>query len=300
MKHVDFSGMNPEILAPGGSPLHVRAAVEEGAHSVYVGPERMSGRSGYTEMSLDDVRESRKITADAGANLFIAINRSIPIGAENRWRKLLEEIADLKPDALIVGSFCVFNLIREMKIDIPLHASTFMGIYNAEGVRFAKSLGFSRIILNTGLYADEMGEIIKKVPDMDYELIAYGGICFNDNHRCNLPHGLREITPDGEGEEMAGNRLRTRESTYCQLRMMVTDNGGDVVKRGRLMCYPVIDLSPTLPVFMRMGINHFKIAGRERTPEFVRTAVKALKNGIERAKEYGNSAVENFAYLVGS
>ncbi len=31
MKQVDFSGMNPEILAPGGSPLHVRAAVGRGS-----------------------------------------------------------------------------------------------------------------------------------------------------------------------------------------------------------------------------------------------------------------------------
>lgn len=300
MNKGDLSLMNPEILAPGGSPLHIRAAVEEGAHSVYVGPGNMSGRSDYTEMSLSDVREARKITADAGVNLFMAINRSIPIGGENRWRKLLEELAGMKPDAFIVGSFCVYNLIREMKPGIPLHASTFMGIYNAEGVRFARSLGFSRIILNTGLYADEMQSIIKQVPDMDYELIAYGGICFNDNHRCNLPHGLREInrSADSEKEELTGEKLRSRESTYCQLRMTVTDEGGNQIRQGRLMCYPVIDISPTLPLFMRMGINHFKIAGRERTPDFVRTAVRALKEGIKKAKEYANSPVENFAYLT--
>ncbi len=103
-----------------------------------MGPDRMSGRSGFTEMSMNDVMESRKITADAGVNLFIAINRSIPIGGEDRWRKLLCKITEMKPDALIVGSFCVYNLIREMKIDIPLHASTFMGIYNAEGGRFCQ------------------------------------------------------------------------------------------------------------------------------------------------------------------
>jgi collagenase-like PrtC family protease len=80
--------------------------------------------------------------------------------------------------------------------------------------------------------------------------------------------------------------------------MTVTDSGGNPVRQGRLMCYPVIDISPTLPLFMRMGINHFKIAGRERTPDFVRTAVRALKEGIKRAKEYANSPVENFAYLA--
>ena len=302
MSKTDFSNTNPEILAPGGSPEHVKAAVDEGASSVYVGPRKMSGRSGYAEMNMDEVRISRKITADAGVKLFIAINRSIPIGGEGRWKKLLEEIVEINPDALIVGSFCVYNLIREMKIDLPLHASTFMGIYNTHGVKFAKSLGFSRVILNTGLYIDEIEDIIKNVPGMEYELIAYGGICYNDNHRCNLPHGLRAFSPNKSevcDQPVNSEKLASRESTYCQLKLKVTDNDGKIINRGRLMCYPVIDISPILPAFMRIGVNHFKIAGRERSPEFVRIAVRTLKQGIQKAKEYGKSPVENFAYLPG-
>ncbi|MCD4786381.1 MAG: U32 family peptidase [Candidatus Eremiobacteraeota bacterium] len=278
-----------EILAPGGSPEHVRAAVEEGAHAVYVGPRMMSGRSGYAEMDIEDVRTSRKITREAGVKLYAAINRSIPIGKEDVWKKLLSDMAKIEPDALIVGSFCVYELIREMGIDLPLHASTFMGIYNPSGVRFVKSLGFSRIILNTSIFIDEIEAITCAVPDMEYEIIAYGGICFNDNHRCNLPHGSRLSPP--------GSHLYSRESTFCQLRLSLTDGEGNIINRGRLMCYPVIDLSPILPLFIRSGIKNFKIAGRERSVDFVRQAVRSLKRGVELAREQEGSPVENYAYI---
>jgi len=319
-----------EILAPGGSPEHVRAAVEEEAHAVYVGPRMMSGRSGYAEMDMEDVRISREITREAGVKLYAAINRSIPPGKEKEWKKLLQEIADIKPDALIVGSFCVYNLIREMGIDLPLHASTFIGIYNPSAVRFVRSLGFSRIILNTSIYIDEIESIICNIPDMEYELIAYGGICYNDNHRCNLPHGIRVGRREGRNEKRERgekiqhpesnisslksgdgsnyltpnsripppvSRLYSRESTYCQLRLMLTDKEGNTLKRGRLMCYPVIELSPVLPLFIRMGIRNFKIAGRERSVDFVRQAIRSLKKGIEYAREQEGSDVENYAYI---
>lgn len=296
------------ILAPGGSPLHVRAAVEEGADAVYVGPRMMSGRSGFAEMSLDDVRESRKITADGGAKLYLAINRSIPVGQEDRWRKMLAEAADIKPDALIVGSWCVLNLVRELGLDFPLHASTFLGVYNPAAARFIQSLGFNRLILNTGVFVDEIEAITRSVPGLEYEIIAYGGICFNDNHRCNLPHGIRTFIPHltgiegadkggGTGGSPGKRKLDSRESAFCQLRQSVTDEKGKIVARGRLMCYPVIDLSDMIPLFRRLGVRHFKIAGRERTVDFVRMAVRALRKGIERVDEAAGSTVENYAYI---
>lgn len=270
------SGCNSRIIAPGGSLEHVRAAVEEGAHGVYVGPRLMSGRSGYAEMDMDSIREARRITRASGVELYAAVNRSIPPGEKDMWQKSLEEIASIGPDALIIGSFCVLTLVRQMGLSIPLHASTFMGIYNAPAAEFVRDRGFSRIILNTGLFVDEMQDIIQRVPQVDYELIAYGGICLNDNHRCNLPHGLRQA-PQGD---FTGTR--SRESTFCQLRLVMKDREGNPASRGRLMCYPVIDLSARLGIFTAMGISHFKIAGRERTPEFVRQAVRRLREGLER------------------
>jgi putative protease len=289
-----------EILAPGGSPEHIQTAIDEGAHSIYAGPRFMSGRSSYTEMGFDHIKQARETTRNAGVKLFIAMNRSIPIGHENRWQKYIEEIIAIKPDALIIGSFCVYKLIREMGTPIPLHASTFMGVYNPAAAAFVKSLGFSRIILNTSLSISEIVNITQTVPDMEYEIIAYGGICKNDNHRCNLPHGLRQIDSKTEAEVKANSEkqryMNSRESTYCQLRLKVTDKDGEVVNSGRLMCNPIIDLSPVILPFARAGVISYKIAGRERDAEFAREAIRALKHGIETAKNQADSPVEHYPY----
>lgn len=289
---IQLNSLKIQILAPGGSLEHVRAAVEEGADAVYVGPRLMSGRSGYAELALDSVAEARRITQDAGIKLYTAINRSIPIGKKDQWQAGLEKISKIGPDALIIGSFCVLSLTREMKIDIPLHASTFLGIYNPEGAKFAKEMGFSRIILNTSLFIDEISEIVRKEPDVEYELIAYGGICKNDNHRCNLPHGIRAKRPYSDKES------HSQESTYCQLRLVINDSAGNTVKSGRIMCQDLIDVSPHLGIFLGLGIRNFKIAGRERSPEFVRTAIRRLREGIKRAEEEMKFQRDSLAYIV--
>ncbi|MCE1246682.1 MAG: U32 family peptidase [Firmicutes bacterium] len=290
-----------EILAPGGSPEHIINSINEGAHSIYAGPRFMSGRSSYTEMGFDNIKTARQLTRDAGVKLYIAMNRSIPIGEEERWKKFIEQIVLCEPDALIIGSFCVYDMVREMGIKIPLHASTFMGIYNPAGAQMVKSMGFTRLILNTSLNLNEIRYITESVPELEYEIIAYGGICRNDNHRCNLPHGLRRIGNRREtGQEESAEKdrfLDSKESTYCQLRLKVTDKSGNEVKSGRLMCNPIIDLSPNLLPFMRAGVTSFKIAGRERDAGFAARAVKSLKTGIKTALGYADSPLEHYAYL---
>ena len=276
MTSTDDVNKSAMIVAPGGNLKHVTAAIEEGAGAVYAGPRMMSGRSGFAEMSMEDIEQARQMTKNAGVKLYAAINRSIPIGDEQRWEKKLAEIATIKPDALIIGSFDVMTMVQEMKLNIPLHASSFMGIYNPHGAQVVKNLGFRRIVLNTGLLDSEMEVMVTLLPDVEFELIAYGGICPNDNHRCNLPHGLRA---DGDGN----NPDETREVAYCQSRMILTDQNNREINRGRLMCLPVIDRSPSIGCFLDMGIRHFKIAGRERSADFVRTAVRRLRNALDKA-----------------
>ncbi len=264
------------IIAPGGNLEHVNVAVNQGAHGVYVGPQMMSGRSRFAEMNMDDVREARRITRAAGVSLYVAVNRSIPIGGRDSWKKALEEIAVIGPDALIIGSFCVLELVREMGLDIPLHASSFMGIYNPHGAEVVKNLGFRRIVLNTGLSDREIKIMTCLVPDMEFELIICGGICPNDSHRCSLPHGLRQDNPR--------NNQSTREAAFCQQRMILTDENQQEINRGRLMCLPMADRSKDINKYLQMGIRHFKIAGRERSASFVRDAVHQLQDALEKGQ----------------
>ena len=81
------------------------------------------------------------------------------------------------------------TFLKEIENSLPIHASTLLGIYNAEGIRFLqKAFGVTRIIVNTNLLVDEIAELHFLSPSTELELISYGGVCFNDNRRCRLPH----------------------------------------------------------------------------------------------------------------
>jgi hypothetical protein len=63
-----------ELLSPGGSLEMVRAAVQAGASSVYVGPLGWSRRESSYELNHDDVGDAHRLAHDHGARLRVALN----------------------------------------------------------------------------------------------------------------------------------------------------------------------------------------------------------------------------------
>ena len=272
--------MNLEILAPAGKLAHLTAALEEGADSVYAGPRGMSGRPPMAEMSFSQLAKARELTRKAGVKLYLAVNATCPWGKQAEYRAKIKELLALNPDALIVGDLGVLQLLREFSPLPSLHASTFLGIYNAAGALWAKKNGFSRLVLNTALELPEIALLTAAAPGLVYEYIAFGGVCFNDNHRCNLPHGLRAKSLLKNEENFS------REAAFCQRRLELTFNG-EVINSGRLLLGSMLDCSGELDKLIASGITCFKIAGRERETAFVARAVRCLKQGL---KQLGSGA----------
>jgi len=262
----------------------VRAARDAGADAIYIGLRGMSARPAFAEMDLESAREARRITKDAGIELYLAFNRGIPAGSEDKWRAMIEAAVELAPDAIIVASWCVFGLLKEMGVDLPLHGGSFIGTHNAAGARRLRDLGFSRVIFPTSLFIDEQVDIIRRVRELEYEVFAYGYICLSDGARCALPHDIPT--------------RKEKKYYYCHNRVVVVDREGKPVTNGRVLGYPLINLATMIGLYHRAGIRHFKIAGRERSAQFVHRAVTDLKQGIKAAIEWEASPQERFIHLL--
>lgn len=270
--------MKWEISAPAGNLEHLKTALELGAQALYAGPRGLSGRPPMAEMSFAQLEKARELTSGAGVKLYLAVNANCPWGKEAETRSRLRSLLELKPDALIIGDAGILKLVKEFPAPPPLHASTFLGIYNAAGAAWALKQGFSRLVMNTGLTLPETAAITQAVPGLVYEAIAWGGICFNDNHRCNLPHGLRSRREARQTGKFQPEKF-SREAAFCQLRTELWEKGR-ILNSGRLLLGKMLDLSHHLPELIASGITCFKIAGRERETAFVAKAVQALKRGL--------------------
>ena len=137
----------PELLAPAGGMNQLVAAVENGANAVYLGGPLFNARiqaDNFTEEKLEqavDYAHLRDVKVHVTLNTLLKDEELLP--ALEYAAKLYE----MGVDALIVQDLGLAYLLRQYLPDLPLHLSTQGSIYNLSGVKKARELGFSRVVL---------------------------------------------------------------------------------------------------------------------------------------------------------
>ena len=64
----------PELLAPAGGPLALRAAVENGADAVYLGGKTFSARASADNFTKDELREAINYAHGRGVKIYVTVN----------------------------------------------------------------------------------------------------------------------------------------------------------------------------------------------------------------------------------
>lgn len=275
-----------EVLAPAGNLEHVRAAIEAGADAVYVGLQKFSARPDTWSLSLEEVGTAVQMCHDADRRLHVAINAELRDPRSADLERSAEAMEQFGVDALIVGDFGVLHCLREAGIRVPVHASTLLGIYNAQGIRFLqREFGVTRVVLNTNLYIDEIADLHFLCADVELEMISHGGVCFNDNRRCRQPHyqfegefcvGCKQIYeafPSGDKQLAPATPVSKIAS---QVRPPEVPLHG-----GRLIWSPEIDLSAIVGLFVKVGVVSFKIEGRTRTLQYVAESTRKMRQAVD-------------------
>lgn len=274
-----------EVLAPAGCLEHVTAALDAGADAVYVGLKGYSARPNAWSLSLSEVAEALALCRRRDGRLYVALNAELRDDRVDEVAHVAGALGELGVDALIVGDFGLLHALKTVGSRIPVHASTLLGVYNASGVAFlAEEFGVRRVVLNTNLYLDEITDIHFQRPETELELIAHGGICFNDNRRCRQPHyqfegeycvGCKQIYAVSESGEglIPADRLSRVASQVRE---------PEVPLRGeRFLWSPEIDLSSHLALFARVGVVSFKIEGRTRTTDYVARTTRLYREAAD-------------------
>jgi U32 family peptidase len=258
---------NLEILAPAGNMELLHAAVDAGADSVYVGIKGMSARPDSWGFDIESAKQASQTIHNAGRHIYFALNAEYAEYRANQFIQAIQMLDDGYADAFIVSDWGLLKRLCKMHLNHAVHASTLLGVYNINTAQYLKDLGVARVILNTNLYLDEISQITLGCPELEYEVIAYGGICFNDSHRCRLPH----FTVNG------------KYFVGCGMDYQVSDGRSDKseVQPGCIHM-PDIDLSSTLKVYTELGIYSFKIEGRTRPKSYVYESIGALRQAITR------------------
>ncbi len=272
----------PEILAPAGSMTALQAALDAGADAVYIGLDAFNMRArASANFTRDELPEAASRCRARGVRLYLTLN-SIVFECELAAAEDMIVFAQPFVDAFIVSDWGVISLCRRHRA--PFHVSTQMSCSNSAAARFLKEQGASRVVLARECTLDEAA-IIARTAGIEVETFVHGAQCVAESGRCLLSH-------DAYG--CSANRGECHQP--CRRRFLIkaidrfTDENGEPLhdSEAEFEVTPHTVLSAkdlcSLPFIDRLvaaGIASFKIEGRARNAEYVKTVVAAYREAVD-------------------
>lgn len=253
--------MKFEILAPAGSMESLVAGVRSGANAVYLGGKSFNARRNAGNFNNDELKKAVTYCHERGVKVYLTLNIVV---SDDEWELAYNSVKDALEagiDAFIIQDIGIAKMIKAHFPDAHLHGSTQMSIMTPAGAEYAKTLGFSRIVLPREMSLDEIKEI-RESTDLELELFVHGALCMCVSGQCYLSSVIGS---------RSGNRGLCAQP--CRLPFTAKDDKKECA-------LSLKDLSLVEHLNELDGIVSLKIEGRMKRPEYVSAAVTAVKNAI--------------------
>lgn len=269
-----------EIMAPVGSWESLHAAIQGGADAIYFGIEglNMRARSAKT-FDTKDMREIVKICDQHGIKSYLTVNTIIYDGDMSLLHQIIDSAKEAGVSAIIASDIAAMSYAYEHGVEV--HLSTQLNITNVEALRFyarfadvvvlARELNLDQVdsihqaIVEEGIKGP-MGELIR------IEMFAHGALCMAVSGKCYLSL-----------HEMNSSANRGACNQICRRSYLVSDTSSDTeleVENQYIMSPKDLKTIHFMNKMMDAGVRVFKIEGRARGPEYVRTVCECYNEAI--------------------
>ena len=280
----------PEILAPAGDFTCLQAAIDAGADAVYfgLGTFNMRARSGVN-FKVEDLPEIARRCGNR-VKRYLTLNA---IMFEGEMEEVEKTIVAAKPyvDAFIVSDWGVISLCK--RHEARFHVSTQMSTSNSEAVRFLAAQGAERVVLARECTLAEVSAIRRAIEQsnnpnsrtIELECFVHGAQCVAESGRCFMSHDVfGKSACRGECKQPCRRRFLVKAVDLYE-----DENGKPVHESDTaFLVEPHTVLSARdlcslgfVDQLMEAGIASFKIEGRARNANYVKTVVTAYRRAVE-------------------
>lgn len=270
-----------EIMAPVGSHDSLAAALKAGADSVYFGIEKLNMRAhSASAFTIDDLREIAATCNAQGVKTYLTVN-TIIYGEDI---PLMHEIVDAAKEAgisaVIASDVAVMTYCN--RIGQEVHLSTQLNISNIEALKFYAQFA-DVVVLARELNLDQVAEIYQQIEEQHIcgpsgqqiriEMFCHGALCMAISGKCYM-------SLDNTGR--SANRGECMQ--ICRRSYLVTDRETGIeleIDNKYIMSPKDLKTVRFIDRMMKGGVRVFKIEGRARGPEYVKTVVECYKEAIQ-------------------
>ena len=289
-----FCSMNRkdfEIMAPVGSRESLAAAINAGADSIYFGIENlnMRARSANT-FTIDDLREIAATCDEHGVKSYLTVNTIIYDEDIALMRTIVDAAHEAGISAVIAADVAVLEYCN--RIGQEVHLSTQLNISNAEALKFYARFA-DVVVLARELNLKQVAAIYKTIQEeqicgpkgelIRIEMFCHGALCMAVSGKCYLSlHELGASANRGACMQVCRRGYdvkRDEEPTY-----LLNDKESTIeleVDNKYVMSPKDLKTIRFMDEMMEAGVRVFKIEGRARGPEYVKTVVECYREAID-------------------
>ena len=259
-----------ELLSPVGDFECLKAAVQNGANSVYFGADIFSARAFATNFSLEDLEKAIQYAKIRGVKTHLTLNTLVTDTEFESAMNVAKKAYEFGIDAIIVQDLGLAMALMRAFPDLPIHGSTQMTVHNLNGALELQELGFKRDVLARELSVNEIDYICKNT-NIEIETFIHGALCISYSGQCLF-------------SSMLGGRSGNRGKCAgpCRLPFELLENN-KTINSGYLLSTRDLCGLEFIPDLIRAGVKSFKIEGRMKSPEYVATVTRIYRKYIDLA-----------------
>ena len=270
-----------EIMAPVGSYESLMAAIQAGADSVYFGIEGLNMRAkSSNNFTNEDLRKIVAIAQENSVKTYLTVNTVLYDNDMTLMRDIINAAKESGISAVIASDIAALSYAREIGVEV--HLSTQLNISNFESLKFYANFA-DVVVLARELNMEQVKEIFTlihqhqiKGPNgslIRIEMFSHGALCMAVSGKCYL--SLHQY-------QSSANRGSCLQN--CRRSYIVTDkeSGEELeVDNENIMSPKDLKTIHFLNKMVDAGVRVFKIEGRARGPEYVKTVVQSYREGLD-------------------
>lgn len=285
-----------EIMAPVGSYDSLTAAIQGGADSIYFGIEGLNMRArSSNNFTIDDLKQIASICKEKGLKSYLTVNTIIYDNDISLMHQIVNAAKEAGLSAIIASDVSVMMYARSIGVEV--HLSTQLNITNTEALKFYGQFA-DVVVLARELNLDQVAAIYRDIVEQNIkgpngdliriEMFSHGALCMAVSGKCYL--SLHE-------RDLSANRGACNQ--ICRRSYIVKDKETDIeleIDNEYIMSPKDLKTIHFMNKMMDAGVRVFKIEGRARGPEYVRTVVECYKEAIKAYCEgtFTEEKVENW------
>lgn len=270
-----------EIMAPAGSWESLAAAIQAGADSVYFGIEKLNMRSkSSNNFTTADLRKIVSVCNENNVKSYLTINTILYDDDLSLMREIIDTAHEVKVSAIIASDIAAMMYANEKGVEV--HLSTQLNITNIDALRFYARFA-DVVVLARELNMEQVAFIHQQIVEQDIrgkngnliriEMFCHGALCMAVSGKCYL--SLHE-------KNLSANRGACNQ--ICRRGYVVKDKDSEIeleIDNEYIMSPKDLKTIGFTNILLQSGVRVFKIEGRARGPEYVKTVVSCYREAIE-------------------